>query len=105
MVHAYARARRVLTSAALLSAISLLTAPPIAARPLLVAPKQLLDVPSLVPGDVRGSTTYFWPALDGDTLLVTANRATDTEGGRVYGVHLFQRGTDGTWRYVKALEE
>src|SRR4051812_3687143 len=96
MSDAYARARRLLTLAALLSATV-----PIAARPLLVAPKQHLDISA----EWRGSTTSLAPSIDGDTLLVSANRPTDTDGGRVDGVHLFQRGTDGTWRYVRALEE
>jgi hypothetical protein len=101
---AYVIARRILTLAALL-----LSALPVAARPLLVGYKQYLDIPPPVPEDFpgqwRGATTYRSPAIDGDTLLVSANRPTDTDGGRVDGVYLFQRGADGTWRYVKALEE
>src|SRR5262245_38368138 len=104
MNDAYPGARRILTLAALLFA-----ALPVAARPLLVAPKQYLEVPASVPenfpGQWQGSATYGYPAIDGDTLLVNATRVTDADGGRTAGVHLFQRGGNGVWAYFKPLYE
>ena len=100
MDNAYARVRRLLTLAALLSA-----ALPIAARPLLVPPKQRLSVPRLIQEQSPGQypTYYGVAAIDGDTLLVNARRVVNSDGIREEGVHLFQRGADGTWAYVKEL--
>jgi hypothetical protein len=104
MNDAYRGARRILTLAVLLFA-----AFPLSARPLLVGPKQYLNIPPFMPetypGQWSGGTVYGSPAIDGDTLLVTANPITDTEGTRTWGVHLFERGADGRWRYVKPLTQ
>jgi len=98
MDNAYGRGRRLLTLVALLSA-----ACPILARPLLVPPKQRLTVPTLV--TPSSPTTYGYPAIDGDTLLVQTMRYTGNDLERVEGVHLFERGANGVWSYVKPLME
>jgi hypothetical protein len=102
MDNAYARARRILTIAALLS-----VACPLFARPLLVPPKQRLTLPRLVQETYPGEwpTAYGAAAIDGDTLLTHAIRYSDNQGNRTEGVYLFQRAANGTWSYVKPLVE
>jgi hypothetical protein len=101
MNDAYACARRILTAAALT-----LVAPAALARPVLVAPQQLA-VPQLVEPQFPGqyATGYGQPAIDGDTLLVEASRFINTNGDRRSGVFLFERGSNGTWNYLRPLIE
>jgi hypothetical protein len=95
---AYLRMRRILTIAALA-----LVTPVTFARPVLVAPIRL-EVPPLVgePGQYR--STYGAVAIDGDTLLVGAERSVSA-GERRKGVHVFQRAADGSWSHQGPLFE
>jgi hypothetical protein len=68
------------------------------ARPLLV-PAQTLELPS---NFFRG---YGDIAVDQGTLLVNGGRPTDTQGGSVQGVYIFERDTAGHWAYAGVLTE
>jgi hypothetical protein len=95
---AYARARQILTFAALLLAASTTLA-----RPLLLAPAQRLTVPTRAPD--AWPNAYGYTAIDGDSLLVATGRFTSNFDDRVDGVFLFQRDAAGKWNYVKPLYE
>jgi hypothetical protein len=101
MNNTYVCARRILTVVALA-----FVAQTIWARPVLVAP-QRLNVPRLVEPDspVQFHTIYSQPAIDGDTLIVGAERAIDADGGRRNDIFLFERNAGGTWTYVRPLVE
>ena len=65
-----------------------------AARPLLIPPKHL---------QLAGAIEYRSVAVDGDTLLVGANRAINADN--VTGVYIFQRAANGDWNYSGPLVE
>lgn len=67
-----------------------------AARPLLIAPIRL----SLPTTDL---VAYDRPVIDGDTLMVSANRTADGSPGEA--IHIFQRASNGTWSYAGMLME
>jgi hypothetical protein len=93
---AYVRMRRILT----ITALALATHGAFA-RPALVTPIRL-EVPPLVVGGSR--STYGAVAIDGDTLLVGAERSISATERRE-GVHIFQRAADGSWSYQGPLFE
>ncbi len=97
---ACARASRMLTIAALA-----FFAHACWARPLLVAPKHL-ELP-LPPGAQPGQfpPEFGPPAIDGDTVLVGARRAINTNNVYIDGVYIFQRAANGTWNYAGPLVE
>ena len=93
-----AHTRRVLTLAALAFIASACWA-----RPLLVAPKHLeLPLPA---NSGAFDPEYGTPAIDGNTVLVAANRAININNDRVAGVYIFQRATNGNWNYAGPLVE
>src|SRR5690349_18199847 len=76
------------------------------ARPLLIAPTHLqIPLPATPEYPSQYQTLFAHIAIDGDFVLVAANRATNTSGGRTDGVYIFQRAADGAWNYGGALVE
>ena len=67
------------------------------ARPLLIAPKHL-SLP--FPGP-----EYISTAIDGDTLLVAADRVINANGDHITGLYRFQRASNGDWSYAGPLVE
>ena len=87
-----ARTRELLTLAALA-----FIAPACWARPLLVPPKHLeLPLPAGAQSPGPFDPDSARPAIDGDTVLVAANRAINANNDRVDGVYIFQR--DDQWQ-------
>ena len=48
---------------------------------------------------------YAAPVIDGDTVLVAANRAINAMNDRIDGVYIFQRAANGNWNYAGPLVE
>jgi hypothetical protein len=100
----YSVVRLVLTTALLLFAAAFMSVA--SARPLLVAPKRL-EVPPLVqpqyPGQFQAS--YGTPAIDGDTLIVSARRIINEQYDTREDAHLFLRDAAGNWNYSGVLVE
>ena len=53
----------------------------------------------------RSTPSSATSAIDGDTVLVGANRAINVNNDRVDGVYIFQRATNGNWNYAGPLVE
>ena len=98
----YTRTRWILTLAALA-----LIVPACWARPLLIPPKHL-EMP-LPPGadlsQSRFAPNFGAPVIDGDTVLVPANRAINANNDRTDGVYIFERDATGHWNYAGPLRE
>src|SRR6187401_2603721 len=74
------------------------------AGPLLVPP-QNLDLP--LPGVPEGQFPHIYSgvAIDGGTLLASAQRAINAQYDRVNGVYIFERNAAGRWIYAGVLTE
>ena len=77
-----------------------------AARPLLIPPKHLaLPLPGNPPFVNAWDPSYYSVAIDGDTVLASAQRVVNTNGDRVNGVYIFQRNANGAWKFAGVLTE
>ena len=76
------------------------------ARPLLVPP-QNLDLPRPWVPQIEGEFAHIYHgvAIDGGTLLVSAQRAINPQYDRVDGVYIFERNAAGRWAYAGVLTE
>jgi hypothetical protein len=86
-------------------AAALLWGAHVLARPLLIAPKHLYLPLGDLPRHLGIFPDFFSVAIDGDTVLASANRPLNMDNERISGVYIFERAADGNWAYVGPLTE
>lgn len=77
------------------------------ARPLLIAPQRLVmpTPPPPYPASLELAPEYSSVAIDGNTVMASANRALNTDNDRINGVYIWQRDAGGHWNYSGPLTE
>ena len=76
------------------------------ARPLLVPPQNLSIPLSGVPQyEGQFAPLYYGVAIDSGTMLVSGQRAINTQNERIDGVYIFERNAAGRWAYAGILTE
>ena len=76
------------------------------ARPLLLPPQNLsLPLPPDPQYEGQFAPLYYGVAIDSGTMLVSGQRAINTQNDRIDGVYIFERNAAGRWAYAGVLTE